>query len=280
MIVAMASISCGSSDTVDVGGADPTPTTNPGAGDSGDDAGSSGGTRPTLKGVWVLRSFTLDGTDVALPGDVIDMTIERGRITGTGGCNGFGGEIDAGDDGTLTITDMSWTEMACADAERMDFESSYLPALAGATRWDADPDGISFSSSSAVMVYEPGEPPATLPLMDTTWILDTVYSGSGVDRAASTTDMARPEATMVVSDGVATLTADDCGPFTVAIAVEPGVDGNLAVADAGRDDKPECDPGSNMTALVDGLWGATGFMVDGSRLTLIGEPGELVGFSG
>lgn len=277
LIVAMTSISCGSSDTVDVGGTD----TPPDSGDSGSDAGSSGGTRPTLKGVWVLQTFELDGADVPLPDGAIDMTIEAGRIGGTGGCNSFGGQIDAADDGTLTITEMAWTEMACADNSRMDFESNYLPALAGATRWDAGPDGITFSSDSASMSYAPGEPPATLPLVDTTWTFDTVYSGSGVYRSASSTDMSRPEVTMVVSAGSATLTSDECGPLTVPLNVEDGVDGNLAVADEARADKPECeDPESNMTAVIEGLWEATGFMVDENRLTIIGLPGELIGFSG
>jgi hypothetical protein len=209
------------------------------------------------------------------------MEIELGLIGGTGGCNSFGGTFDAADDGSLTIIEMSWTEMACADPARMDFESTYLTALSGVSRWEAAPDGISFSSADAVLTYRPGAPPTTLPLEETVWTFDTIYSGEGVERAASTTDRSKPDVTAVIADGVITLTADDCGPITLSLNYEPGVDGNLNVADKDLRDKPGCDdPASNMVAAIDALWDASGFMVDESRMTLIGLPGELIGFRG
>lgn len=274
LILTLVSNACGSSETVDVGDAQPGTTAAP-----SDDASSGSGTRPTLKGIWVLRSFTLDGVDVPLPDDTIDMEIELGRIGGTGGCNSFGGQIDAADDGGLTITDMAWTEMACAEPGRMAFESSYLPALAGVAEWNASPDGITFSSDSAVLTFEPGEPPTTLPFENTTWTFDTIFSGSGVERAASTTDQSKSEVTAVIADGAVTLTADDCGPISLRINHEDGSDGNLNVVDKDTADKPSCaDPTSNMTAAIAGFWDATGFMVNESRMTLIGLPGELISF--
>ena len=276
LAIAMISSACGSSETVDVGDSQPGTTAAP-----TDDASDQGGTRPTLKGVWVLRSFTLDGVDVPLPDGTIDMEIELGQIGGTGGCNSFGGQIDAADDGGLTITNMAWTEMACADAGRMGFESSYLPALGGVTRWEASPDGIIFSSDTAVLTFEPGEPPTTLPFQNTTWTFDTIFSGSGVERAASSTDHSAPEVTAIIADGTVTLVADDCGPISLRINYEDGFDGNLNVADKDIADRPACDdPAPNMTAAIDGFWEATGFMVYESRMTLIGLPGELISFRG
>jgi len=110
---------CGSSDTVDVGDGDDVPDQSTTTTDARDD----GGTRPTLKGLWVLDTLTVDGADVTVP-DGIDMEIELGRIGGTGGCNSFGGRIDAADDGTLVLAELGWTEMACAASERTDFETT------------------------------------------------------------------------------------------------------------------------------------------------------------
>ena len=275
-LVVLLAAACGSSESVDVGdGGDAVPgTTAP-----PDDGAAAGGTRPTLKGIWVLQSFTLDGVDVAVPDGPIDMEIELGQIGGTGGCNSFGGQIEAGDDGSLRITEMAWTEMACLDSGRMDFEASYLPALAGVTGWAASPDGIVFSSDTAVLTYTPGEPPTTLAFEGTVWTLDTIFSGDGVNRAASTTDQSRPQVTAVIVDGAVTLSSDDCGPFTLALGYEDGVDGNLTVGETTT--KPTCDdPASNMAVAIDGFWEASGFMVDESRMTLIGLPGELLGFRG
>ena len=231
---------CGGSDSVDVGDAGPDPT------DAPSDGAADRGTRPSLKGIWVLQSFTSEGADVKLPASAIDMEIELGRIGGTGGCNTFGGAIEAADDGSLVITDMSWTEMACMDSGRMDFESAYLPALAGVNRWEASPDGIVFSSDSAVLSFAPGEPPTTLALEGTVWTFDTVFSGQGVERTASSTDQSKPSVAMVITGGVATLTSDDCGSIALDLNYEDGIDGNLNVGDATT--KPACDdPESNMT---------------------------------
>ncbi len=283
LVVALLASACGSDDDlVDVGaggddGSVPTTTSD----DDSTNDGTDSGTRPTLRGLWLLQSFTLDGTEVPLPAGTIDMTIEDGRIRGTGGCNSFGGQIDVTDRGGLAIIEMAWTEMACAETDRMDFEAKYLPALAGATSWTASPEGITFSSDTAKIAYGPGEPPATLPLEGTAWELDTVFAGSGVERTASTTDQSKPSVMLVLEDGVATLTADDCGPITVPLNYEPGTDGNLVVVDREASDKPSCDdPASNMVIAIDALFEASGFMVAESRLTLIGLPGELVGFRG
>lgn len=277
LVVVLLAAACGGSDSVDIGdggAAQPDPTDAPGDGAIDGDT-----TRPTLRGIWVLRSFTLDGADVPLPEGPIDMEIELGRIGGTGGCNSFGGTIDAADDGGLAIGEMGWTEMACADPTRMDFESAYLPALTRVNRWEASPTGIVFRSDSAVLTYAPGDPPTTLPLEGTVWTFDTVFSGAGVDRAASSTDQSQPQVSVVIDDGVATLTAADCGTIMLPLNYETGSEGNLNVGD--DVDVPSCDqPGSNMTVAIDGFVEATGFMVDENRLTLIGLPGELLGFRG
>ena len=271
-LLVLAAAACGSSEERVDTGADDAPASDEPDADTTDDT-----TRPGLAGIWILDSFVLDGASVDLPARPIDMEIAAGRIDGTGGCNGFGGTLDAGDDGSLRITEMAWTEMACPDT--MDFETRYLPALAEVNRWEASPAGITLSGDRATLTYSPGEPPADLPLETTAWLFDTIFSGDGVERAASTTDQSMPPVTAVIADGAVTLTSDDCGSVVLPLAYEPGGDGNLNLPDVESVDAPGCDdPASNMLVAVDGFRSATGYLIVESRLTIIGLPGELIGF--
>ncbi len=67
------------------------------------------------------------------------------RLGGSGGCNRFNGEYDAGDDGSLSISQgLAMTRMACPEAvERL--EQSLMMALDGATWYEIDRDGLSIT---------------------------------------------------------------------------------------------------------------------------------------
>ena len=67
-------------------------------------------------------------------------------------------------------------------------------------------------------------------------------------------------------------------PSTAAVNFEVGREGNVSVPDQEGIELPSCDSNTNMTAAVDGIWAASGFMIDESRLTFIGTTGETVGF--
>lgn len=272
---------CGD-DNVDVVGGPDSSTSDGSASDggSGSDGGASGGTRPSLAGDWVLTSATIDGAVVELPAEaVIDVTIERGLISGNGGCNGFGGSIAAADDGSLRLAAVSITEMACLPLSILDFETGYVQALVAATEWEVTPTGLIFRGEGTELRYEPGAPPVHLALEGTIWTFDTIFDGVGVDRAASTPRQDKPPVTMVLANGEVTLRSDDCGDVIFAFNYESGgTEGNVSVPD--RDAAvAECsDRESNMAAAVKGIVSSSGFMINESRLTFIGLAGETVGF--
>ncbi len=241
----------------------------------GTDAPDDSGTRPSIAGDWRLVSLTVDTAGVDLPVGVdLDVTIDSGSIQGLGGCNRFGGSITAEDDGTMRIDEIFSTEMAC---EVLDFETIYLPALAGANQWEVTPDGLTFRGDGTEMNYAQLEAAPPLALEETVWTFDTIFDGEGVNRTASTPRLDLPEVTLVIADGQATLTSEDCGVVGFALNYEPGVDGNIAIPDPDGLDVA-CDAESNMHPAVEGIMAATGFMIDESRLTFIGLPGETVAF--
>lgn len=243
---------------------------------SDDPGGDDPATRPSVAGDWVLTALTVDGVAVSLPDDALEMTIELGEIRGNLGCNSFFGEIDAADDGTLTIGAIGQTEMACLDDGRMELEGAYGRALGSVTAWTVDPNGMTLSGDDVEIRYEPAPAPVHQPLEGTVWHFDTIYEGEGVDRAA--TNRADMEGvTLVVADGEATLTGPDCAGSVSSVEFDDGRDGAFDVTSAGAlDTEPACEVvGLAQSGIID----ATGFMIDENRLTFIGEAGETVGFT-
>ncbi len=67
------------------------------------------------------------------------------RFGGSGGCNRFNGEYDAGDDGRLSVSPgLAMTRMACPAAV-MRLEQGLTMALEGATAYEIDGDGLSIT---------------------------------------------------------------------------------------------------------------------------------------
>jgi heat shock protein HslJ len=75
---------------------------------------------------WELES--LSGNAV-LPGTTITLEFSDDQISGSAGCNHYGGSYRAGED-SLTVSDLFWTEMGCLEPEGiLDQENAYLNAL-------------------------------------------------------------------------------------------------------------------------------------------------------
>ena len=62
---------------------------------------------------------------------------EDGRISGNGGCNGFGGDYTLAG-GTIEISQLTMTMMACAGETVMDHERLFLRALEEAAHFERD----------------------------------------------------------------------------------------------------------------------------------------------
>ena len=259
------------------------------AGDETDDAAGSGAagggtTRPWIGGEWVLRALTVDGASVAIPPTAeLQMTITGpGTISGDAGCNSFSGDFSAPFDGDRDAGSLSWnglaiTEMAC---DILDFELQYVDALLSANEWElAPPDGLIFRGDGVELNYGTGAPPAAINFEDSQWLFDTIFDGEGVERTASSTRADKPEVTLVVAGGVATLSSEDCGSIALtALDYTAGNEGPISFSGVEAAFEACEDPESNMLAAAQGLADATGFMVFDGRLTFIGLPGETVSF--
>ncbi len=251
--------------------ADPAPAGGGGAGPSG----------PSPVGDWVLDRATVDGAVLEVPVEPVELRLAAGEIGGSGGCNQFGGGVELGADGSFTTFEVAITEMACVGPS-MGFEAVYVDGLFRATAFAVTPDGLVLSGEGVELAYRPAAPAVNAPLSGTTWRFDTVFSGQGVERAASTARLDKPEVTLVVGEGEgesdAVLASADCGSVTLMVIGDDAAGGAVSFETA-PDAGPACDdPESNLLAAYDGLVAATGFQIVEQRLTFIGFEGETVGF--
>ncbi|NJD58662.1 MAG: META domain-containing protein [Anaerolineae bacterium] len=122
---------------------------------------------------WVLVGYGDPANPTVIAGGVV-ITLEfstDGFLSGFSGCNNYSGSFQAATDGTLTISPLATTMMACSTG--MDQESVYLTALQSAQSVSFDSQGrlvIKYSNPSQpdlVLIYSIGAKPLT----DTNWIL-------------------------------------------------------------------------------------------------------------
>jgi heat shock protein HslJ len=100
---------------------------------------------------WTLRSI---GEAETVADSPPTLTFEAGRVTGTTGCNSFGGEYSL-DGASLVFSPLATTKRACLP-ELMDQETTVLDGLAGVTGWEIREDGRLRLSGSVDLVLEPG----------------------------------------------------------------------------------------------------------------------------
>jgi heat shock protein HslJ len=95
-----------------------------------------------------VMAMTVDGQDVDMvKGHEPTMNFQEGRVSGNNGCNTYGGVALIGD-GTFSIDQMSQTEMACIETDRI--ETAFNRAISTMATWErlgentyllASPDG-------------------------------------------------------------------------------------------------------------------------------------------
>jgi heat shock protein HslJ len=92
---------------------------------------------------WQLA--TLNGQ--SLPeGVVITAEFNDGRLSGSAGCNSYGGSYQASDN-HLTLGALAMTLMACTEAEVMDAETAYVKALDQVKSYERSDDQLTLSSA-------------------------------------------------------------------------------------------------------------------------------------
>ena len=158
-------------------------------------------------GSWRLTAGTLDGIPVPIVADhPITLTIEGGEVGGTSACNSYGGRLSVAA-GRVEIGELGMTAMACAD-DVMAAEAAYTQALGRVDRLRLDGPGLVLAGPDVELRFEPLPEPPTAELVDTSWVLESVFVG---DVAAA--PLGDPATLELRSDG--TLTGSTgCRSFT------------------------------------------------------------------
>ena len=167
---------------------------------------SSAGPDPI--GAWRLAEGTVDGRPLRLLDDhPVTAVVEGSAISGRSACNEYGGRLEVAGDG-VRIGELGGTEMACAPEDVMALEQEYLAAL-GRVRSIGVVDGqLAMRGDAVDLRFEPLPAPPTAELVDTAWVLETVFVGdvaSPADGEPATLEL-RSDGTFHGSTGCRTFT--------------------------------------------------------------------------
>ena len=218
-----------------------------------------------LTGSWQLTSGSHRGESLE-PISTHPVTIEftADRIGGTAACNSYGGTFDAST-GSVTISELSITEMACDPPETMELERAYVDALLAVNEAVIEGTTLTLSGPETTLEFEELPPVPTADLLGTVWVLDGLVSGDSVSSVAG--DRATLE---LVSDG-SLLGSTGCRILTGTYVETAGsIETPMLTADG------ECpgdlfDQDSQVVSVLEGPFRAE---VDGQSLTLTGSGGE------
>ena len=255
--------------------------TDPGedSGETGSDEGGTDAAGTSIEGSWTLVMLVEEG-DMAIPlpeDATIGLGIDGSEVSGTGGCNRFGGSVEIREDGSFAVGDLSWTAMACQPTELMEWETRYLAALDAATTWSLEEDQLALAGPDASLAYERAPDPVDVALESTVWQLDSFYDGTGPDSSVMN-QMGMEAVTLTISADAAALETP-CGAAAGPAAVDADGEGSIGLALAF--DADEC-PDEEL-ALVDDALARLGQAdrseIDESRLILYAGDEPVIGFT-
>ena len=227
--------------------------------------------QPTLDGTeWLSTAVTDDGADRPLvDGTRIRLGFTDGQLAASAGCNTIGGDyrIDAG---RLAFEGGSMTEMGC-DEDRHAQDDWLLGLLASQPAIVRDGDKLTLTSGAVVVALqdrEVAEP--DLPLVGTTWTVDTILSGAA--------------ASSVPDDLVATLVFNQDGTVDFAAGCSPGSgtyevsDGSLRLRDIVTEQTACEDAAIQLEAAVLPILAADelDYVIDAGSLTVVAGDQGLV----
>jgi heat shock protein HslJ len=119
-------------------------------------SGMAPGSEDPLDGTsWVLMGY---GFAAVLPGTEITAKFEDGEVSGSSGCNTYGGSYEVKGE-TISFKDIFMTEMACLDPEGvMQQEQTYLEYLSGAQTFQVSPGQLQFTRADGeTLTFIPAE---------------------------------------------------------------------------------------------------------------------------
>lgn len=120
-----------------------------------------------------------------MPDTTIRLELTTDEVRATAGCNHLFGTLESSDDGILEVSEMGGTEMGCPP--ELHAQDEWLAELlTSGPSWSLDGDELILSSGEVeVVMVDREEADPDRALEGTTWIVDTLFSGSGPDGAAT-----------------------------------------------------------------------------------------------
>jgi heat shock protein HslJ len=129
------------------------------------------------QGAWQLRVGTADGEAIPIvEGHPITLTIEGSEIGGTAACNHYGGRLQVSG-GRMSIQGLGMTAMACVDAGVMEAEAAYTAALGRVESISGEGGELLLGGEGVELRFERLPAPPTAEIVDTEWVLDTIFVG-------------------------------------------------------------------------------------------------------
>lgn len=127
-------------------------------------------------GDWVLIGGSIDDVEApVLEEHRITLMLTGRQISGVAACNNYDGEISVGADG-LRIEDLGQTDMGCEELA-MSAESAYVGALVRVRRIEREGEELVATGDGVELRFAALEPPPMAELIDTAWVLETVFVG-------------------------------------------------------------------------------------------------------
>lgn len=218
-----------------------------------------------LTGSWQLTSGSHGGDAIEpIPTHPVTIEFTADRVGGTAACNGYGGTFDAST-GSLTISELSITEMACDPPETMDLERVYIEALVAVNEATIEGTTLTLKGPETTLEFEMLPAVPTADLLGTVWVLDGLVSGDSVSSVGG--DRATLE---LFSDG-SLLGSTGCRVLTGTYVESAGSIETPTLAADGECPETLFDQDSQVISVLEGPFQPK---IDGRSLTLTRSGGE------
>ncbi|MGR8009740.1 META domain-containing protein [Streptomyces hypolithicus] len=164
--------------------------------EQGSGAGGGGTVKPDLQLAgtdWSVDSVTVDGKKMTPPEKATLKIDDRGRASGTTGCNGFGGEVTIKGD-TVTVERGATTEIGC-QKDLMKFEENIQRTFSGKLQGKVTDDRLTLTTADGNTInLSAAKPAPASPLVGTQWRVESLRDG---DSTTSVGKEAEGEAKLV-----------------------------------------------------------------------------------
>lgn len=234
-----------------------------GCGSAGTSAPGSNDDPFDPQGAWQLDSGTSNGAAIPLvDGHPVTLTIEGSEIGGTAACNHYGGRLTV-TGGRIEIGELAMTAMGCEEPV-MAAESAFMAALSGVETIGGDEGRLVLRGPQVELRFDALEPPPTAELVDTAWVLETLFVGdvASSPRGGAATLELRADGTFVGSTGCRAFSGDWLERGGQIVAPSFAMDQTECPAELSQQD------GHVVTVIGDGFVPS----VEGDLLTLV-DPG-------